>query len=161
MVGLYGSYQQTNVSERAAGVVNMLLMWGVKIGFTCGVVEAWATVGHGCFCGATDHETLNKLQQGHHTVDNFDKLCLHHDLCYINARKFQCAGWKPHYIHYTWYLSPFDGLLKCGLGLFNYHSDCMEAVCQCDTIFVNSVAKLLESESCPEKNTGCQEISSK
>jgi hypothetical protein len=159
MAGFYGSEQQMNVSERT--LANLGLMWTAAIGASCGSNILLLPRGYGCFCGATDFENLDKLQQDYHTIDDFDNICLQHDLCYVNAEKSQCAGRNVKYTHYTWYRSLFDGLFKCGLYVFNYHSDCMETVCQCDTNFVNSIAKLLESEDCPEKNPGCQKRTNK
>ena len=153
MVGLYGREQQMNDSKKAIAIVNLGLMWALKIGASCGIIKGWVIPsGYGCFCGVTDWENLNTLQQEHHTMDEFDKLCLQHDLCYVKTRKSPCGGRNPKYIPYFWYPSLFDNLVKCGVP----HSDCMEAVCQCDTNFVNSIVKLLETENCPKKNPGCQ-----
>jgi hypothetical protein len=161
MVGFYGSEQQMNVSERT--LVNLGLMWTllIKDYSSCGSDLLLLPLGYGCFCGLTDFDNLDKLQQKGHTIDDFDKACLEHDYCYENAEKSQCAGINVKYTHFTWYRSLWDGLFKCGLYAFNYHSDCMETVCQCDTNFVTSIAKVLESENCPGKDHVCKESNNK
>ena len=129
MVGLYGGTQKMNINDRTLAALG--LMWASKIGTTCNLYT-----GYGCFCGATDFEYLTRLQKNNHTVDDFDKLCLEHDHCYYHGIETTplCGGWNPWYIHYAWYTLPWYNTVKCGLGFYNYHSDCMEAVCQCDVI---------------------------
>ena len=138
-----------DILKLLSALVNLGLMWTAKIGTTCNVLVK----PYGCFCGVTDFENMNTLQKNNHTVDDFDKLCLEHDYCYHEIDETNlCGGWNVKYIHYTWNV---DNTLKCGRRLFNYHSDCMEAVCQCDVKFVNAIEKLLESKNCPETNPGC------
>jgi len=86
--------------------------------------EALLYNSYGNFCGAgspLDNDTIVP-------VDEVDRCCLGHDLCYRATRTAECAdSWLgPYFARYSWEHS--DGNITCG----DDPDTCGRALCDCD-----------------------------
>ncbi|XP_060082828.1 acidic phospholipase A2 PLA-1-like [Ylistrum balloti] len=83
---------------------------------------------YGCFCGLGQH--------GHNPLDNIDRCCYEHDICYGNLNR--CHWYLPQLTHY-WYTCDDRTVICMCTG--NWY--CQQDVCECDLKFAQCLKDAL------------------